>query len=732
MAWIDIFKKKAEEQDRQEKTDPSLHISSTGTEIYSGYLEEEFLGELRNTRHRYEEYHRMRSSSGVIQMCVKSVQNPLRSATWDFRVKEGYEHDARAQKQVEMLRKLVSKKHLRRYVTDLSTAVIFGFSILERFYKLKVVDGQLRLCPKLKFISQRTVEKWMIDIESNFVGVEQQPFGDSALDKTVNIFISSHRLVHFAVGQEGDNYEGISLLRPIYGNWVRKNVNFKKIAVGNTFLSIPFLKIFQEGDGKLKQDDLQKFENRLKQRSSEDRQLSHIVFPKGFKAEEQSTQFDPQKLYQCNDQEDIEIIRNFLCNFLLLTKGTGSFALSENLSKFFLNSIELYAKDIDGILTRGLVEPAIEVNLNEECMVEVFHSEIGAKGGPQLAEALAKLTSSKAVIPDDKLEDWTRKKFEMPEADIETQREMSPPMPIPPGQPGMVDEAENDDEDEGGDDDDESERERQREERATPSGFKRQAQQSVSRIKTTRETLTRGLQDGLMEVTNAKLKKIKTYLSKTEGKQAAYKIRPENFAVSTSKLKKQAGEILTTAYDQEKASLSGYISMAKRTGNTDKKMIDALIGADIDDIITKIDNSVLYSLLDSLDVITDLDRIIDILEKTVTSIVIGKAVADKVSVAPSKAVNIARQQVFEERSEEIESFTYYNPSPVAEICKYLKGKTISATDPQLNQYQPPLHYNCATVMLPNMKQFKKNPKPKPLTPNQKQVESINIGVKSGV
>ena len=120
------------------------------------------------------------------------------------------------------------------------------------------------------------------------------------------------------------------------------------------------------------------------------------------------------------------------------------------------------------------------------------------------------------------------------------------------------------------------------------------------------------------------------------------------------------------------------------------------------------------------------------IQKSAVSVIIGSKTKAKASVAPSRAVNIARQQVFEEKSDEIESYTFYNADPIAEICVYLAGKTISTTDPQLAQYQPPFHYNCATVMLPNLKKFKNNPKPKPLTPNQKQIDSINVGVKSGV
>ena len=747
---------------------PSIVYGATGTEIFGGYLVDEFLGELRNTRERYDKYNQMRNNSGIIKMCIKAVSDQIRSAKWSVRPSLGNEEDPLAEKQMAFFNDAISQGHFQELVNDMTTSVIFGFYIGELYYLPYYFENKLKLRPFVKFMSQRTITRWFVSKDKGLRGIEQQVYGDTIydIDKTEEkpqkddfgntiIRIPRDKLVHVAIDQEGDNYEGISLLRACYGSWVRKNNNYKKIAIGNHYLSIPFLKIYDDKNaGKLSADDEDYISTKLKERSNGDKTLSHIIFPHGWRAEEQTSNFDPDKLYSCNDKEDIEIVRSFCANFLLLTKGAGSHALSNDLSDFFLKGLEEIAKTIDISITRDVVKRTIEINFDEECLIECSHSEIGGKGGLKLSDAISRLIGAGAVTPDDVLERWVRDKFAFPKQDHLTSRK--PTQPAIPEEDDNANKEEdkkkdtikerggalkdNEKQDDQNKEDEESKDEEENKDKqelssirlASPSKFKSQASASNKRIKKLQINLKEVLTDGLIEVCRKQSKKIGSFVKKNKGTQNVYKIKIEDFQVSTRALVTQATDAIGVAFDDETKSLSDTIKLGRgklRSVLAAKMMLKNMASADISDAITKLNMAMVYEMLSIIDTIDDPIIIQSMLLNSTSRIIETKVANSKVTALPSIAVNTARKMVYESEYANIESYTFYNPSPVAEICVLLAGKTIDVNDPDFLTYQPPLHPNCATVILPNLKEFKNNPKTEHLTPNKKQMDSISLGVK---
>ena len=713
------------------RTDPAPQQTQgvTGTETYGGYINEEFQDRLRDTRNRYEIYHRMRSESGVIAMCTKSTRDSIQSSKWGFAIKPEYEGDPEAQAQLEFMKKAFSSDDMERLVEDMTTAVIFGFYLGERYYKPFSYNGKTMLRPKVKFISQRTIDQWATNDESELTGVIQRAYGDDVIiknDARADKGIDGRNLIHYAVNQEGDNHEGISFLRACYMSWLRKNQYYRQIAIGTRFLALPYLKVMQDpslAGGTPSDEDMRLLGDILKNRANKDRVVSHIMLPLGFRAEEQQTSFNPETLYRCNDAEDQEMIRAFCANFLLLTKGSGSFALSNDLSSFFMRGLEAVASGMDRSIDRGLVAPAIYVNFDQECKIECVHSEVGGKGGPQLAEAMAKLLGSRIVKPDETLERWVREKFGMPEIDFETRDESSPMQAMPGIDPAFADRSEPEEPEEQ----ETTSSETSAQTWATPSGLKAQAKRSVSRLKSTQKTLQSEYQKGLQGVIDKKMKKISSFLKKTDPDKAMGKFKTSILDVSTTSLKKQVVKVIEDAFASEYKDVSGRLEMATRREL--RVMLQQRSFSDVDSIVEKLDTTLVSVLYDALRA-GDTDAAISIIRGQATSFVSSSAVIAKATVLPALAINEARRYGFDEVRDEIESYTYYNESPVTEICKYLTGKTISVNDPDQIAYQPPLHYNCATVVFPNMKSFRDNPNPQQLTPNKTQLKDIQIGPKA--
>lgn len=67
-------------------------------------------------------------------------------------------------------------------------------------------------------------------------------------------------------------------------------------------------------------------------------------------------------------------------------------------------------------------------------------------------------------------------------------------------------------------------------------------------------------------------------------------------------------------------------------------------------------------------------------------------------------VNDARNTFFfdDEVIEGIHSFTYVNPSPVAQVCVELAGKNFAPNDAEFLRHSPPNHHNCKSYLKANL------------------------------
>ena len=255
-----------------------------------------------------------------------------------------------------------------------------------------------------------------------------------------------------------------------------------------------------------------------------------------------------------------------------------------------------------------------------------------------------------------------------------------------------------------------------------------QAKQSHKRLETLQKDLKTLLMDGVEKTIKKQTQKILAYVKKNQNKQALFKIKVEDFKAPNENTIKDATELLLKAYDEEALSIQKNLELDKiKSVATVRQMFKNLSSSDVNDLLSKIDNIMLYQLLEMADAWEDPKLIESQLFRSATTTMTAEVNRGKASVLPAKVINTARQQSFDQHFDEIVTYTYYNPSPKADICVYLAGKTVNKDDPGL--LQPPLHYNCSTVLLPNLSTFKNNPTAQKLAPNQKQIESINIGVK---
>ena len=216
-------------------------------------------------------------------------------------------------------------------------------------------------------------------------------------------------------------------------------------------------------------------------------------------------------------------------------------------------------------------------------------------------------------------------------------------------------------------------------------------------------------------------------MGKEQKNPTALLSQKKDFKTSPVKIVKKLTIKSESSFDSEKDDLGGLfdLELAKEPSETSmRRMIRQIVSADVADFANKLDNALLLEFYEKIESAEDRVAVTAFLDK-IGRRTIEVTSSKKASAVPAMVIGAARESVFLTKAGKIISYTFYNNSPKTPICQYLAGKTISADDPDKKSYgRPPLHYNCKTVLLPNLGSFKKNPAPQKLKPSKTAKRSM--------
>lgn len=700
-----------------------LEIGSTGTEIYSGYLYEEYLRDLTG-KDAADVYDKMRRSDPKIKMISNAMKNPIAAASWEIISLENEETNIGEHQRLLIEHILFNDlgKTWDRFVRESLSMIEFGYSLFEVTYKAEIGDpvfGAYNGIKSLSFRSQRTIEKWNIERSGELKSVQQQAFGDD--QKVVNI--PAKYLLHFAIDMEGDNFEGISILRPAYGPWLRKNEFLKLLAAGIEKYAIP-IPTLEVPAGKEQSEEYKRAKDSL--RAYVSNRCNYLTVPAGWKLDLTTNTFDAQKIRDVIDGENVEIVNAALANFLELGQsGSGSYSLGTDLSDFFLGGLEYVADQITETINRTLIPTLVKLNFPDgKVRVQLKHSGIRDKAGKELADVVTGLVREGVIESDDRLERSLRKRFNLPEKDKESTRQApdNSGMMFTEDEKKIIKLA-----------DDLKKKPRKREE-----GVKKL-------IDRTAGELSQLYQKNLDAIQAEMISKTKKHFS-TAPESQKFKISKEELmkVPGIAAYKAELKELISKAYNESIKKVK-----KENPGQADIKMSEfehRLRMAEAEKLNPTAKRRVNADVQNILDVqIDDLAKSISLqygmsVESTDSAVLIGqdiKEASDKPKkratstgaiIQAAKTTNDARRDFFGEFKEEIVSFTWINEAPVSEICKYLSGRTLPADHPDVERYWPPLHHNCKTYTVANTQKTKDNPDPQTgFKPNKKQLGSVTLG-----
>lgn len=395
-------------------------IGSQGTEIYAGYAREEYLRELLG-HDRAKIFDRMRRSDTQVKMLLNAVKNPIKQATWDIQPASDMQNDIDDANFIKHL--LFERFNFNKFLANCLTMVDFGHAVAEPTVKLVKDDprwGTFHAINAIDFISQKTIYRWNLNTDTgDLVSLTQIAIGD--LHRYVDI--PAELLMCFSIEQEGANYEGVSMLRPCYGNWFRKNLYLKLNAIGIEKFAIPTPVVTIPTNGFQGTAQYSFLIQALEVYTSG--QSNYLTIPDGVKIDWVKGVYDPAKVDAAVDSEDRRMTKAFLANFLELgANGRGSFALSEDLSDFFLSGLEHVAQEVCDKVNTHLIPMLMNMNRPGRGKLPLLkHSGITDKAGKEMADTMVALAGAKIIIPDDPLEDNVRKRFNWPGRSQQGQRQ---------------------------------------------------------------------------------------------------------------------------------------------------------------------------------------------------------------------------------------------------------------------------------------------------------------------
>ena len=693
---------------RTPKKDESDHknfmASSThGTEIFSGDFFEEYLTEiLGNEWAKIAD--RMRRSSDQIGMLLTLVKNPIIGATWDIDFKTETEEEEKIKEFIEF--NLFELIHFDQFLEEALTFIEFGHSVFEVIYRPQI--KHLRFpntitLKKFSFIDPKTIEDWNVRRDGNLESLRQCADGDLQVDVTVD----ANKLITFAINKEGANFEGRSLLRPILGNWKRKQefLKIKAMGIERSTMGTPIGTLPQGADKDEKRTKLQKV-----LAAFISHQRSVVVVPHGTEIKNFELSFDADKVENAIKSERQGMSQSFLAGFMDLgqSSSTGSFALSNNLMNIFFGSIQLYANKITFELNKT-IKTLVDVNFGEQLIYPKLRaSNITDKIGKEFVENISSLTEKGYLAPNSTTKEFIRKKLNLPESDLEEEvidpninpsdSTVTKPTSSPnPTQLTLT-------------------------EKSITLAVKNK-NAAVKLIEKDKKDLKQLIQKELTVRRNKLLDSSKKVMNSNErGKRnkvldqrlpdiKKYKDLVFDFLVETS-IKSTNQAKREVGFNQiEFATKEELDKLTPKTKERLRAEVELIIATQEADLL----KNLYFPFNNNFDNTDSTSKVLEDMKVSSDRYIGGQAISTGAANFVASAVNNSRNDIYQtpEVFEEIESFTIVNPSPVAAICVELAGRVITA-EQYANGDLPPYHHNCNTIVVANKKGATGNPDINPL------------------
>ena len=690
---------------------------TSGTKINSGLYDEEYLGKIMGDR-GVEIYDKMRRSDGQAKMLLSVVKNPIKSAKWQVQPATQDDKDIKIAEFIEHV--LFNNigyingkaKTFREFISEVLTMIEFGFSLFEVVHKLVKGDkvyGDYIGIADFGFRHQRSITKWILDRDGSILSVKQDVYGDLRS----STFISGQHSLVFSMDKEGDNYEGISMLRSCYGAYYRKNIykQVQGIGIERAAKGVVVGKLSPDIAVNDIDDQTAAFQELIDALGNY--ALNGVVIGADTELQELKISHDAEKVLKAIDAENTEMTKSFLANFMELGMSSGSggsYSLGSDLSDIFLSGIQYIADGIAESINIHVIKKLVNAKFGDvDAYPKLKVTGINDKAGKEFAEILAMLADRDIVQVSTGLQEYAHKRLDLPALDDDIRAKDEEMFKTEPPKP-VENKAELSDIKKNCGDDDLmcvfQLSEKDRDKFPISAMIEDYASEILSVMDKSLRLRSEKYIDGIM---------VRVRKGGIKTRNDVFKMKlPNNRAYKTA-LILWAEKVINEVYPATVAEVKSGVSLADIGGisGNEAELIIAqsnLIAKYQDQDIEKI---IAFTFNGNYGVVSK-DNLDDEMRRALAQYFAKNAIETSSVNMASSVVNSARKEAFlsPELEQEVESFVYTNGDPRSAICKNLAGKVLTSKQLEETQYYPPNHHNCKSYLVAQTRGDKDN---KPVT-----------------
>ncbi|KUM39007.1 DUF935 family protein [Arthrobacter sp. EpRS71] len=383
----------------KDKPDKLKEIGTSGVAITGGLITGEEYNPKLSGLSAIKTYDEMRRSDATVNAALTAVKLPILSA--DYSIDPASDDDADKEVAEFVHDCLFHIVDWSQFLEEALTFLDFGHDVHEMVFEPREVNGQLKIAlVKLGYRKQTTIQKW--ETKDGKPGIYQR-------DNTGGDFsIPAEKLVRFTYKQEGDNYEGISILRAAFKHWYIKDKLYRIDAVGHERHALGVIDVTTPTGA----TDKDKKMMRQMVRNLRANEESYIEHPDGW-----LVQFLDMKANSLKDVEpsinhhDRQIMKNVLAQFLEIgaSGGTGTRSTSEDHSRLFELAVQSVARRLVQVLQNTVVRTLVDLNYTDREYPTLRVGNISDDNIPVMSEAIKKFVDAGVLHPRPIDENSTRK-----------------------------------------------------------------------------------------------------------------------------------------------------------------------------------------------------------------------------------------------------------------------------------------------------------------------------------
>ncbi len=412
-AWLGRMLGAAAAQPQAQRPDMS-EFGATGTPIMGGFLRDagEYNPALDGTA-AFEVYEKMRRSDGQVAATLMGMKLPIRSAEW---IVVEPENASPVEKEAAAFVRecLLEEIELDAAIENALLMLDFGCSAHEDVW---YVDGNRVRLRKLAPRLPSTFYRWITGEGEELSAIEQYGWAGGTYK---SVEVPASKIALFTFNQEGSNFAGRSVLRPMYQHWYIKSNLYKidAIAQERNGMGVPWIKMGPDA----KKEDREAGLAWLQKLSVHEK--AALLLPPGWEFKLEGVTGTTRDAKESIAHHNMQISMAGLAQFMMLGQSeSGNRALGQTMSDFFYLALQATANKIARVMNWSTIARLVDYNFaGVERYPALVPQQILSIRFESLVDALQKLATAGAIESDNDLEAWLRSKLGAPVKDKTTAR----------------------------------------------------------------------------------------------------------------------------------------------------------------------------------------------------------------------------------------------------------------------------------------------------------------------